>query len=61
MMIRFLSVVGCQYRVESSADLRPGNWQTETAVLDGNGTWLSAPMPIVPSVPRRFFRVEVLP
>jgi len=58
-LVRFPSVVGRQYRVERSTDLK--TWVNLTASITGTGSQLQVSHPGALALGRQFYRITVLP
>jgi hypothetical protein len=59
--LTFASVNGLTYRVEMTDDLAGGSWATLSNDVAGTGGFLQINDPGAASVPRRFYRVRLLP
>jgi hypothetical protein len=61
VVIGFPTVAGKSYRVEKSATLSNGSWQTVASPVSGTGTAVEITDPGARSQPRWFYRIAVLP
>lgn len=57
----FPTVLGMKYRIEKSDDLVTGPWTTVQDNIDGTGGFLPINDPGAASLPKRFYRVRLLP
>jgi hypothetical protein len=60
-LVTFPSQLGQTYRVETTDNLAPPDWQAVTSNVPGSGSAIPVLSPGVSSLAQRFYRVLILP